>query len=84
MADPTDLELAIEAGSRRLAELRALRERVAQRRLEAADGAVLAALISAVIEQAEPGQEWVTIELPDEEETWVRETGGATSEHPRR
>jgi hypothetical protein len=61
MSEPTDLELAIEAGRRELAALRALRERARQHRLEDGDWAVIRALITATIEEAEPGQEWVTI-----------------------
>jgi len=61
MAERTDLELALLAERRNLAELRALRERVAQRRLEDHDWAVVRALASEAIAEAEPGQEWVTI-----------------------
>lgn len=90
MAERIDLELALRAEGRRLAELRALRERVAQRRLEDADWAVVCALASEAIEEAEPGQEWVTIGVSEEEEAVVQQTGGAvgvedsTSENPQR
>jgi hypothetical protein len=49
-----------------LAERRALFERFEQRRLEAKDYPVLRALISEAIAQAEPGQESVTFELPED------------------
>ena len=53
----------------RLAELRAVLVRVEQRRLEADDWAVVNALLSELIDQAEPGQQqWLTIEPLDEEE----------------
>lgn len=52
----------------RLAELRAALVRVEQRRLEDGDWAVVRALFSELIEQAEPGQQWVTIELSNEDE----------------
>lgn len=95
MTERNDLELALLAEGRRLAELRALRERVAQRRLEDNDWAVVSALAAAAIEEAEPGQEWVTIGFSEEdealdEEALVRRAGGAvavedsTPEHPRR
>jgi hypothetical protein len=89
MTERLDLTLALVAERRKLAELRALLERVEQNRLEDDDGAVLVALISEVIEQAEPGQEWVTIEVSEEEAALVRQTGRAigaedsTSDEPR-
>ena len=52
----------------RVAELRAALVRVEQRRLEAGDWAVVRAMYSELIEQAEPGQQWVTVELSDEDE----------------
>jgi len=52
----------------RVAELRAALVRVEQRRLEPGDWAVVRAMYSELIEQAEPGQQWVTIELSDEDE----------------
>jgi hypothetical protein len=52
----------------RLAELRAALVRVEQRRLEDGDWAVVRAMYSELIEQAEPGQQWVTIEFSDEDE----------------
>lgn len=64
-----------------LAELRRLRavyERVQQRRLEDGDWAEIRALLSkAVDEAAESGQEWVTIEVPAEEELSIRITNEA-------
>ena len=73
-----------------LAERRALLERVAQHRLEGDDGAFVDALISELIDQAELGQEWLTIELPEEEEASGRKTiravgaEGSTSDNPQR
>ena len=66
MDERTDLELALLAERRKLAELRALRERVKHNRLEDDDWTVLRALISQAIEEAEPGQQWVTIGPADE------------------
>ena len=63
-----------------LAELRRLRavcERVEQRRLEDEDWAEVAALCAKAIEQAERGQEWWTVEDSDEEETPSRSTNEA-------
>lgn len=51
-----------------LAELRAVLGRGEQRRLEADDWAVVNALLSELLGQAEPGQQWLTIEVSDEEE----------------
>jgi len=65
MDERTDLELALLAERRKLAELRALRERVKHNRLEDDDWTVLRALISQAIEEAEPGQQWVTIGRAD-------------------
>lgn len=56
------------AAKAKLAELRALLRRIEEHRLEAEDRATVGALISEVIEQAEPGQEWLTIELSDDED----------------
>ena len=90
MNERLDLTLALLAEQRKLAELRALLERVEQNRLEDGDGAVLVALVSEVIEQAEPGQEWVTIEVSEQEAALVRQTGRAVgaedsaSDEPRR
>jgi hypothetical protein len=50
-----------------LAELRAGLERVKQRRLEADDWAMVSAMFSELIEQAEAGQ-CVSLELSDEDE----------------
>ena len=61
MTERLDLTRALLAERRKLAELRAVLERVEQNRLEDDDRAGLVALVSEVIEQAEPGQEWVTI-----------------------
>jgi flagellar biosynthesis/type III secretory pathway protein FliH len=89
MTERLDLTLALLAERRKLAELRALLERVEQNRLEDDDRAMLVAVVSEVIEQAEPGQEWVTIEVSAEEAALVRQTGGAvgaadsTSAEPR-
>ena len=80
----------VERLERELAELRALRQRVERKRLGDGDCAVLGALISEVIEQAEPGQEWVTIEVPEEGEASVGQTSEAvgvensTFERPRK
>lgn len=79
MTERLDLTLALLAERRKLAELRALLERVEHNRLEDDDRAVLVALVSEVIEQAEPGQEWVTIEISAEEAALARRTGGAVS-----
>ena len=51
-----------------MAERRAFLERVAQHRLEGDDWAVVDALLSELIVQAELGQDWLTSELPEEEE----------------
>lgn len=56
------------AAEAKLAELRALLRRIEEHRLEADDRAILDALICEVIERAEPGQEWLTIELSDGED----------------
>jgi hypothetical protein len=66
--DSSGSKEAAERLAAQLVELRATLERVKQRRLEAGDWAVVRALLSELIEQAEPGQQWVTIELSDEEE----------------
>lgn len=57
-----------------LAELRALLGRVQQRRLEAGDWAVVNALVSEEIDQAEPGQEWLIIGPSEDDE----DSGGKT------
>jgi hypothetical protein len=44
-----------------LAELRALLGRIERHRLEADDWVVVDALVSEVIDQAEPGQQWLVI-----------------------
>jgi len=62
---------------RKLSDLRALLGRIDQRRLEADDWAVVNALISEVIDQAEPGSEIVIIELSEEEKAVVGRTGEA-------
>jgi hypothetical protein len=56
------------AAKAKLAELRAMLRRIEENRLDADDRATLVALIGEVIEQAEPGQEWLTIELSDDED----------------
>ena len=70
----------------RLAELRAALVRVDQRRLEDGDWAVVRAMYSEAIEQAEPGQQWVTIELSDEDEasSGTNEAVGSDSEESTR
>jgi hypothetical protein len=60
-----------------LAESRALLARIERKQLEAGDWAVVDALLSEVIAQADPGQQWLTIEFSDEEDTPGSETGGA-------
>lgn len=50
-----------------------------QRRLQADDWAEVAALLSEVIDQAEPGQPWVSIELADHEDDANAVTGGEES-----
>ena len=61
-----------------LTERRALMERVAQRRLEGDDWAVVNAVISEAINEVERGQqEWLTLELPEEEEASEEKTIGA-------
>jgi hypothetical protein len=81
---------AAERLAAELAELRALRKRVEHRRLEDADWAVVSALASKAIEQAEPGQQWVSLELSEEEEALDQRTGAvvgaedSTPEHRRR
>ena len=61
-----------------LTEHRALMERVAQHRLEGDDWAVVSALISEAIDQVERGQqEWLTLELPEEEEASEEKMIGA-------
>jgi len=77
MKERNAVEQALLAERRRLAELRALRERVRQRRLQDADWAVVSALASKAIERAKPGQQWVSLELSEEEEALDRQTGGA-------
>jgi hypothetical protein len=78
----------IERIERRLAELRALLERVEQKHLEADDWEMVDALLAEVIEQAKPGQEWLTIGV-SEEEAFAGRTSGtvgvedSTSENPR-
>jgi len=67
MTERIDLEEVLLAERRKLAELRALREHVRHNCLEEGDWAVLGAFLSEVIEQAPPGQEWVSLELPEEE-----------------
>jgi hypothetical protein len=57
-----------------LAELRALLGRIDEHRLEADDWAVVDALVAELIEQAEPGKEWVVVELSEEE----KDSGGKT------
>lgn len=84
MDERNDLELALLAESRKLAELPALHERVEQGHLEADDLAVLRALLSEVIEQAEPGQEWVTLELSEEEKALVQQTAERSASRARR
>lgn len=64
----------------RLAELRAGLRRVEQRRLEDGDWAVVRALLSELIEQAEPGQQSATIELSDEDEASSGTTEAVGSE----
>lgn len=59
-----------------LAELRALLGRIDEHRLEADDWAVVDALVAGLLDQAEPGQEWLSIELSDEEDGSGRKTGG--------
>lgn len=59
-----------------LAELRALLGRIDEHRLEADDWAVVDSLVAGLLDQAEPGQEWLSIELSDEEDGSGRETGG--------
>ena len=70
----------------RVAELRAALVRVEQRRLEPGDWAVVKAMYSELIEQAEPGQQWVTIELSDEDEasSGTNEAVGSDSEESTR
>ncbi len=84
MDEGKDLELALLAETRRLAELRALHERIEQGRLEVDDWGVLRALLSEVIEQAEPGQEWVTIEVSEEERALVQQTAERSASRTRR
>ena len=62
---------------RTLAGLRALLARADQRHLEPDDWAVVDALISELIDQAEPGREDLIIELSDEEEASGWKTRGA-------
>jgi hypothetical protein len=91
VAERNDLKRAVLAERRKLPALRALRERIAQNRVERDDLALLRALVSEAIAQAEPGQEWVTIEVsPQRDEAMVRRTSGdvevdgSTSKIPRR
>jgi hypothetical protein len=65
--DSSGGEEEVERLAARLAELRAGYERVKQRRLEPNDWAVVRAMLSELIEQAEAGQ-CVSLELSDEEE----------------
>ena len=60
--------------------------RVEQRRLEPGDWAVVRAMYSELIEQAEPGQQWVTIELSGEDEasSGANEAVGSDSEESTR
>ena len=60
-----------------LRRLRAVHERVEQRRLEAEDWAEVEALYSKAIEQAERGQDWRTVDVWDDEETPARSTNEA-------
>jgi hypothetical protein len=62
---------------RTLAELRALLGRIDQHHLEADDWAVVDALVSELIDQAEPGRERLIVELSDEEKASGGKTGGA-------
>jgi hypothetical protein len=50
-----------------LTEYRALRERVRRHALEDGDWEVVRALILEAIEEAEPGQEWVILGVPEED-----------------
>ena len=87
-----DTRAEIERLQRKLADYRALRERIRKDQLQADDWSVLSAMLSELIEQAEAaGQEWVTIGLSeDEEDSLDRQTGttssvhDSTSESPRR
>lgn len=84
MDERNELELALLAESCKLAELRALRERVRQRRLEDDDWAVVSALAAEAIEQAEPGQEWVTLEVSEEEKSLAEQTAERSASRTRR
>jgi hypothetical protein len=58
--------------------LRAVCERIDQRRLEEGDWSEIGALLSKALEEAaESGQEWVTIEVPAEEGASTRITNEA-------
>jgi hypothetical protein len=77
--DMTEIE-EIEALQARLAKLREVGERIDQRRLEADDWPIVAAVFSELIDQVEPGQEEVVIELWDDEQACThRKRGNAAN-----
>jgi hypothetical protein len=75
----TEIE-ELEELEAQLAKLRAVGERIDQQRLEADDWPIVAALLSEVIDQAEPGQEEVVIEFwEDAPACSDRKTGNAAN-----